>query len=80
VNIETGLLPSRHMSGKLLIWFQVRMWQPMVMVGQLVVRSVVCVSDEIDGAPMDQWEMTSEGTPYCKAMTRDYVADQTAPR
>ena len=56
------------------------MWQPMVMVGQLVVRSVVCVSDEIDGAPMDQWEMTSEGTPYCKAMTRDYVADQTAPR
>jgi hypothetical protein len=41
--------------------------------GQLVVRTVVCASDEVDGAPMDQWEMTADGTPYFKAVTTDYV-------
>ena len=56
------------------------MWQPMAMVGQLVVRTMVFVSDEVDGAPMDQLEMTSGGTPYCKAVTKNYVADHRAPR
>ena len=41
--------------------------------GQLVVRTVVCASDEVDGAPMDQWEMTADRTPYFKAVPTDYV-------
>ena len=48
--------------------------------GQLVVRTVVCASDEVDGAPMDQWEMTvtADGTSYFKAMITDCVNPRPA--
>ena len=48
--------------------------------GQWVVRTVVCASDEVDGAPMGQCEMavTADGTPYFKAMKTDYVNPRPA--
>ena len=40
---------------------------------ELMVRAVVYVEDEIENSPMDTWEMTSDGTPFFRTVTTDYV-------
>ena len=40
---------------------------------KLVVRTVLCAPDASDLAPMDQWEMTADGTPFLKTITTNYV-------
>lgn len=38
-----------------------------------MVRSIVRAPDAIDLAPMNQWEMTADGTPFFKTITTNYV-------
>ena len=40
---------------------------------KLMVRSIVCAPDAIDLAPMNQWEMTDDGTPFFKTIASNYV-------
>ena len=38
-----------------------------------MVRTIVCAPDAIDVAPMNQWEMTADGTPFFISVTTNYV-------
>ena len=40
---------------------------------ELMVRAVVYVEDEIENSPMDTWAMTSDGTPFFRTVTTDYM-------
>eukprot|EP00435_Cladocopium_sp_Y103_P067737 s576_g30.t1 len=41
---------------------------------KMMVRTIVCAPDAVDAGPMDQWEMTADGTPYhYKTITTNYV-------
>ena len=41
--------------------------------GELAVRTVVYVEDEIENALMDVWEMTTDGTPFFRTLTTNFI-------
>ena len=41
--------------------------------GELAVRTVVYVEDEIENASMDVWEMTTDGTPFFRTLTTNFI-------
>jgi hypothetical protein len=40
---------------------------------EYVVRTVVYAEDEIEDSPLDEWQMTADGTPFLKKLTTNFV-------
>ena len=40
---------------------------------ECVVRTVVYAENEIEDSPLDAWQMTTDGTPFLKKLTTNYV-------